>query len=232
MCDPVSALSFGSSALGAVGGAMQGAAANRARKRDYEYKLRIRENRWMRDRTLYQTKQVQYKSNLDEANIAAQRAYTQSQINLNNIRSQAMLDHAEDFTNMLKAEGLLEAQAAERGVRGASVQRAIIGNVARLGMANSARTRALTQSLYRFKEGNESISRQVRSKQNELFSQVAIAPVPDIPPPPPVMQNVGAGLFLGLASAGLGAGSEHLSNKPINFFDEKFKMPTDMWFQR
>lgn len=213
MCDPVAAASFGSSALSAIGGASQARAANAARKRDYEYKLKVRENRWMRDRSLYQTKQVQYQSNLDEANIAAQRAYTQSQINLNNIRSQAMLDHSEDFRSMLKAEGLLEAEAAERGVRGKTINRALSGNIAKLGLANAARTRALTQTLYRFNEANETVKRQLRSRQNTLFGQVAISPIPDIPPPTPVMQNVGAQLFLGLASAGFDAAGAYYGNK-------------------
>ena len=213
MCDPVGALSFGSSAISAIGGAQAASAQNAARKRDYEYKLKIRENRWMRDKLLYSTKKVQYQSNLDEANIAAQRAYTQSQINFNNIRSQAMLDHMEDFRSMLKAEGMIEASAAERGIRGATVNRLIASNVAKLGLANAARTRALTQTLYRVNQSNENVKRQLRTRQNQLFGQVAISPVPDLPPPPPVMQNVGAQLFLGLASAGLSAGSDYLSAK-------------------
>ena len=212
MCDPVVA-SFASGAVNAVGSASAASAQNAARKRDYEYKLKIRENRWMRDRSLYQTKKVQYQTNLDEANIAAQRAYTQSQMSVNNIRSQAMLDHAEDFKSMLKAEGMIEASAAERGVRGTSVNRLIAGNIAKLGLANAARTRALTQTLYRQKEANESVRRQLRSRQNQLFSQVAISPIPDIPPPPPVMQNVGATLFLGLAGAGFDAFGTSLGTK-------------------
>ena len=118
MCSPVAA-SFGSSAVSAIGGAMQASAANKAAKRDYEYKLKVRENRWMRRRSGYQTKIVQYKTNLSEANIAAQRAYSKSQTSLNNIRAKAMLDHQEDFKSMLKAEGAIEASAAERGIRGA-----------------------------------------------------------------------------------------------------------------
>ena len=212
MCDPVSA-SFASGAVSAVGGAMEASATNKARRRDYEYKLKVRENRWMRDRSTYQTKQVQYQTNLSEANIAAQRAYTRSQINYNNIRSQAILDHQEDFKSMLQAEGMIESSAAERGIRGASVQRMVTANLGKLGMANAARARALTQTRYRLEEANETISRRVRSKQNQLYSQVAISPIPDIPPPPPVMKNVGATLFLGLAGAGFDAYSTHLGNK-------------------
>ena len=100
MCSPAAA-SFGSGAVSAIGGAMQASAANKAARRDYEYKLKVRENRWMRTRSTYQTKQVQYQTNLSEANIAAQRAYTQSQTSLNNIRSKALLDHQEDFVSML-----------------------------------------------------------------------------------------------------------------------------------
>ena len=211
MCDPVVA-SFGSGAVSAIGGAMQASQANKARKRDYEYKLKIREQRWMRDRSLYQSKQVQYQTNLSESNIAAQRAYTRSQINFNNIRSQALLDHSEDFRSMLKAEGMIEAQAAERGVRGQSISRLISGNIAELGLANAARTRALTQTRFRYDEANENVRRQARSEQNELYGKVAISPIPDIAPPPPVMQNVGASLFLGLASAGFDAVGTHFGN--------------------
>ena len=213
MCSPAAA-SFGSGAISAIGGAMQASQANKAAKRDYEYKLKVRENRWMRERSTYQTKQVQYKTNLSEANMAAQRAYSKSQSSLNNIRSKALLDHQEDFKSMLKAEGAIEASAAERGIRGATVRRMVNANLAELGQANAARTRALTMSKEAYFEHNAGIARKLRSKQNQLFGNVAIMPVPDLPPPPPVMQNVGAQLFLGLAGAGFDAAGAHYANKP------------------
>ena len=212
MCSPAAA-SFGSGAINAIGGAMSASAENKARKRDYEYKLKVRENRWMRERSTYQTSIVNYKTNLSETNLAAQRAYTQSQINYNNVRVRAMLDHSEDFKSMLKAEGLIQAQAAERGVRGASVQRMISSNLGEMGLANQARARALTQTQYRFNEANQNVARQARSKQNQMFGKVAISPVQDIPPPPPVLKNVGATLFLGLAGAGFDAAGAHYSSK-------------------
>ena len=91
MCDPVVA-SFGYGAIRAIGGAQAAKQENEARRRDYNYKLKVRENRWMRERSTYQTKIVQFQKNLNESNMAAQRAYTQSQINLNNVRERAMLD--------------------------------------------------------------------------------------------------------------------------------------------
>ena len=120
MCNPAVG-SFASGAMSAIGSAAQASAANKAARRQYEYKLKIRERKWMRERSLFQTKVVQFDKNISEANLAAQRAYSQSATNLNNIRSKALLDHQEDFKSMLEAEGILEAGAAERGVRGASV---------------------------------------------------------------------------------------------------------------
>tara|TARA_S200000501_G_C20536899_1_gene618286 strand:+ start:35 stop:685 length:651 start_codon:yes stop_codon:yes gene_type:complete len=215
VCSPVVA-SFGSGVINAIGGAQQARRQNEARKRDYEYKLKVRKNRWMRDRSGYQTKIVQYKTNLSEANIAAQRAYTKSQISLNNIRSQAMLDHQEDFKEMLKAEGAIEASAAERGVRGASIQRIKTMNLAQLGQANAQRSRALTLSRYAYFDHNAGIARQLKSRQNQLFGKVAISPTPDLAPPKPVMQNVGASLFLGLAGAGFDAAGAYYSNLPTD----------------
>ncbi len=213
MCSPAAA-SFGSGAVSAIGGAMQASAANKAKRRDYEYRLKVRENRWMRTRSGYQTKIVQYKTNLSEANMAAQRAYSKSQTSLNNIRAKAMLDHQEDFKSMLKTEGMIEASAAERGIRGTTVRRQISANLAELGMANAQRSRALTLSKYAYFDHNASIARKVRSKQNQLFGKVAISPTPDLAPPKPVMQNVGAQLFLGLAGAGFDAAGTHFANKP------------------
>ena len=77
-------------------------------------------------------------------------------------------------------------------------------------MANAQRSRALTLSKYAYFDHNAGVARKLRSKQNQLFGQVAISPTPDLAPPKPVMQNVGAQLFLGLAGAGFDA-AEHIT---------------------
>ncbi len=216
MCNPVAA-SFASGAVSAVGGAMQASQANAAKRRDYERKLQIRENKWMRDTSLFKTKKVQFEKNISEANIAAQRAYTQSQINFNNVRVKAMMDHQTDFKNMLEAEGMIEASAAERGIRGKTVERLLTLNLAKMGLANAARSRALTQSQYALKEGNERIRRKLISDQNREWSKVSVQLIPDLEPVQPVMQNVGANLFLGLAGAGIDAGQTYMEQRPKTF---------------
>ena len=51
---------FAQGALGAIGSAKAAKAENERRKRDYEYKLAIRKNRWMRALSIYGTKKVQF----------------------------------------------------------------------------------------------------------------------------------------------------------------------------
>lgn len=200
MCAPAAA-SFASSALGAIGSAAEASAQNKAAQRQYDHKLKIRERKWMMDTSLAKTKNVQFEKNVSEANLAAQRAYTESQISLNNVREQAMLDHQKDFQSLLESEGMIEAQAAERGVRGGSVRRMLTMNLGKMGMANSARSRALTQSMYAFNQGNERIRQQLIGDKNQEFSKVAIELVPDKEPVQPVKKNVGLTLFTGLAGA-------------------------------
>tara|TARA_S200000501_G_scaffold372276_1_gene416979 strand:- start:6818 stop:7459 length:642 start_codon:yes stop_codon:yes gene_type:complete len=211
MCSPAVA----SGAMGAIGSAAEASASNKAAQRDYNRKLKVREQKWMRDTSLYKTKVVQFDKGVSEANLAAQKAYTESQISLNNVREQAMLDHQNDFKSLLEAEGLIEAKAAERGVRGSSITKMLNMNLAKMGMANSARSRALTQSNYAFNLGNEKIRRQLISDKNDMYSKVAIQLVPDQAPVRPVKKNVGLTLFTGLAGAafdGMGAAGDNDSS--------------------
>jgi len=159
----------------------------------------------MQTRTTYATKKVQFEQEVDQSNIAAQRAYSRTQRQLNNARSLAILENQEDFKKMLQNEGMVEASAAERGVRGKSVARQLVMNNANFGMSQAMRSRGLTMAGYQAKESNENVNIQLKSLLNRSYGQVAIQPVADLAPPPPVMQNVGMTLMLGMGQA-LGEG--------------------------
>lgn len=184
---------------------MSASASNRAARRNYEHQLKVRERKWMQTRTTYATKKVQHEEEVDQANIAAQRAYSRTQQQLNNARSLAILQNQEDFKKMLANEGQVEAAAAERGIRGKSVARMLIMNKANFGMSQAMRTRGLTQARWQAKAVSSDVHRQLKSALNRSFSKVAVQPVADMAPPPPVMENVGLTLMLGMGQA-LGAG--------------------------
>jgi hypothetical protein len=165
----------------------------------------------MQTRTTYASKKVQFEEEVDQANIAAQRAYSRVQRQLYNARSLAILQNQEDFKKMLANEGMIEASAAERGVRGASVARQLVQNSANFGMSQAMRSRGLTQAGYDAREVYGDINRDLKGKLNRSFGRVVIQPVADLPPPKPVMQNVGMTLMLGMGQA-LGAGLEGMGN--------------------
>ena len=208
MCSPAAI----GPAISAIGGAAQASRANKEKRRLHEHRLKVRERKWMQQRTTYKTKKVQFEEEVDQANIAAQRAYSRTQIQLNNARSLAILENQEDFKKMLANEGMIEASAAERGVRGASVARALVMNSQNFGMSQALRSRGLAQAGYMAKESNENVNRQLKSLLNRSYGKVAIQPVVDMKPPEPVYQNVGLTLMLGMGQA-LGAGLEGMGSK-------------------
>ena len=201
MCDPAAI----GPAVGAIGSAASASQANKEKKRIYEHKLKVRERKWMQTRTTYASKKVQFAQEVDFANIAAQRAYSKVQRKLYNARSLAILQNQEDFRKMLANEGMIEASAAERGVRGASVARQLVQNNANFGIAQALRSRGLREAGYDAREVYGDINRDLKGKLRQSFGRVAIQPIADLPPPRPVMQNVGLTLMLGMGEA-LGAG--------------------------
>ena len=203
MCSPAAI----GPAMSAVGSAASASASNKAAIRNYEHQLKVRERKWMQTRTTYGTKKVQFEQEVDQANIAAQRAYSRTQRQLNNARALAILQNQEDFKTMLSNEGMIEAKAAERGVRGRSIARALVMNSQKFGLTQAMRSRGLTQAGYQAKEVMGDVNRQLKSTLNQSFGKVAIQPIADIAPPPPVLQNVGLTLMLGMGQA-IGAGIE------------------------
>ena len=180
----------------------------------YAHQLKVRERKWMQTRSTYQSKQVQFAQEVDLANIAAQRAYTRTNIQLNRARSMAILQNQEDFKKMLSNEGIIEASAAERGVRGASVRRQLVMNQGEFGISQAMRSRALATARFDAKEAMADTNRQLKGTLNRSFSKVAVAPVQDFVPPAPQMQNVGLTLMMGMGQA-LGAGLEGMSGNTM-----------------
>ena len=206
MCSPAAI----GPAVGAIGSAASASQANKQARRNYEHQLKVRERKWMQTRATYASKKVQFEEEVDQANIAAQRAYSRTQQQLNNAKSLAILENQEDFKKMLANEGAIEVSAAERGVRGRSVARQLVMNKGNFGISQALRSRGLAQAGYAAKQSNEDVNRQLKGQLNRSFGKVAIQPVQDLAPPPPVMQNVGLTFMLGMGQA-LGAGLEGAS---------------------
>ena len=197
MCSPAAI----GPAVGAIGNAVGVSQENEAKRRAYNHKLKVRERKWMQTRTTYKTKKVQFEQEVDLSNIAAQRAYSEINKKLYDARSLAILQNQGDFIKMIKNQGDIMAGAAERGISGNSLKKLLVTNQAAFGMTQAARTRGLTSAYQRAKTGKEDIRTQLKSDLNRSFSKVAIQPVQDIAPPPPVMGSPGLALMMGMANA-------------------------------
>ena len=197
MCSPAAI----GPAVGAIGSAAQASQANKAARREYAYKLKVRERKWMQTRTTYKTKKIQFEQEVDLSNIAAQRAYSEINKKLYDARSIAILQNQGDFIKMIKNQGDILANAAERGISGKSLSKLLVTNQAAFGMTQAMRTRGLTSAFLRAKSGKEDIRTQLKSDINQSFSKVAIQPVQDIAPPRPVMGSPGLALMMGMANA-------------------------------
>ena len=106
---------------------------------------------------------------------------------------------------------MIEAQAAERGIRGKSLARQLVQNSGNFGISQAMRSRGLATARYQGKEAMADVNRQLKTQLNRSFSKVAIQPIQDFAPPPPQMESPGLVLMMGMANA-LGEGLGGMSN--------------------
>ena len=195
--------------LGAFGDAQAASGRNKAKRRAYQHKMKIREAKAMRQDVLYKNKKVSFTENVRRSKLAAARAYSRSQINLNNAVSNVMIQNQEKMQSLFEANADIASKAASRGVTGKSLARMMTVNKAKLGLSQAQASRSLVLASYRLKEDNYTTSLKLKDTLNKEFSKVVLNPVRDIPEPPPPLENPGSIFMLGAAGAvasGIGAG--------------------------
>ena len=210
MCSAIALVSGISGGLNAIGQAQAISAQNKANRQNWEYQMETRERNWYQTLSIWGAKKNKYYQDITENDLAAQRGYSQAQVGLNKAYSQAIQDNEKSLINYFQKSGQLSAA----GKTGKSIDRINLLDIANLERQAGRRQYALTQSFEAYKANIENIKRQQKSARNQIFSNVAFAPVPDIAPPPPVQQSASAALFMGLAGAGLDAFGAYQSNKP------------------
>ena len=211
MCAPAAlgVASFASGALGAVGqhqsASAAAAAQNEASIRDYKYQLKVRRRNWDRERERYAHQVTQYKTQTMENEAAAQRAYASEQQRLNNIYKKASFAQQDQLVKLAQGTGRMAAA----GRTGRSAQRLDTDIVSQFGRNQAIMAESLLGANQAYKTRTGAIQRQLKSAQNEAFSEVAYAPEPGVAPPQPVMRQGPSGL--GLAAGLLGAGVDGFS---------------------
>ena len=196
MCEPISIATAAASGMSAIGShqsaSAQANAANAAATSNYKYKLKVRERNWDRERYRYGTQVQQFKNEVSENSLAAQRAYAATQVKLNDKFKDAA------FSNQTLAAKMLEVSGADaaRGRTGKSVQRAQSAAFAQFGRNQATLTESLLSATYGANNTNANLRREQLSANNKAYSKVMIAPQPDVAPPPPPMTPGPSGLAL------------------------------------
>ena len=188
----------------------QARAQNEAARRQYAYQNERRERQWMQDLSVYQTKQVQYDINTNNAEMAAQAAYGESERKRQEARAQAELKYQEMYAELLNESESAKLMASGR--TGRSVARIKTTDLAKYGRKVYEIGLQIRTNDVALAQENAKAAASAKGYKDQQFAQVAFQPVADVAPPAPVMQSVGAaalmdGLKIGTAIATAGGSS-------------------------
>lgn len=192
--------SFAKGVFGALGSAAQAKARNRARIQNYKFQLEARKRDWYQQLSVWGAKRNKYHQDLDENDMAAQRGYTQAQQGLNDVFAKAAQNNEEALITFLQKSGTKGYGAT--GQTGRSAYRREILDIAKLERHAGRNMAMLTRSEHAFKHNVENIRNQQKSQRSKLYQNVAFAPVPDMAPPPPQMENQSP--MMGILGAAIG----------------------------
>ena len=210
MCSPL-AMGIGTFAQGAFGalqGASQARARNRAAIQSYEHALNVRKHEWYQQLSVWGAKRNKYFTDITENDLAAQRGYSQAQVGLNRVWEGAAQANEGALIKYLQNHGTMLA----KGRTGRSVARMQTLELGQLQRFAGRQAFAMTRAKHSYKENVEDIRRQQISRRSRLHANVAFQPMPDLAPPPPQLENESAmpGLLMaagqGLLSYGMAGG--------------------------
>ena len=172
----------------------QARAANKAAKRNYEYQLKKREADWMQTLSITNTERLMHKQFIDASNIGLSQIYGDIQEKFGDQIGQALQEDEVNWKQFLEQSKGAELTAAGRTGRSA----ARIGTI-ELGeylAKGSRKAYELTQGKRELDKAGQKAAGMARAEQMQSFAKNAIIRNPDLAPPKPVYQNVGAAAFM------------------------------------
>ena len=200
MCSPSAALGGASKILSGIGQSQQIKAQNRAKRRAWERQMEIRHRKWLQDRTVYQAKNVKRSIDINENDLAANRAYEAARQKLNATRSKALSGNQSGFIKMFKEK---LGKVAASGVTGRSAARYETMVAAAYGREVGKRAFALTRGQEAYRASIGKVRNRALAGRNKLTAP--LVPVPTLAPQYPPMQNSSMPIFQGILGAAAGA---------------------------
>ncbi len=155
--------------------------------------MEVRERKHMQRLSVYNTGLVQYDKSLQNIHQGLGAAYDRAQVRLNRVREKAFRQNNEALIKMMSNSKFGDLSASGR--TGRSISRMGVLEKGALGRFYAQRTSDITDAREDFMLGVKRMHQKAKLAQEQEFTKVAFAPVPDVAPPPPVMQNVGMAMF-------------------------------------
>ena len=177
-------------------------AANERMRKEYEFKLQRREADWMQTLSITHAEQNQYKELVDTAHVGAGNAWADAESAYNKSLSTLMQSNEEGWTKFLTENA--GGQALASGQTGKSVTRLKDTALAEFFRESSRAAAGITDAREEALSTAGANVAQARSAQMQSFYNNSMMKVPDLAPPKPVYQDVGAAMFndaLGIATS-------------------------------
>ena len=172
----------------------QARAANERARRDYEYNLEKRERQWMQTLSITNTERVMHEQTIDSTNLGLSQVYGDLQEKFGDQIGQALQEDEVNWKQFLQqSKG---AELAASGRTGRSIDRISTLDLAEYLKKGSRKAYELTESREELTEAGQKAAGMARAEQMNSFAKNAIIRNPDLAPPQPVYQNVGAAAFM------------------------------------
>ena len=178
----------------------QAKAANERARRDYEYKLEKRERDWMQTLGMTKVEHLQYQQTIDSSNLGLANVYSDIQEKQYEAVNTAMAESQQDWKSFL-ADNTGD-QLKAKGRIGRSADRISAVDLGQYLKKGSDRAYALTKSSRELSKAGQKAAGMAKAEQMRAFTKVAFVKNPDMAPPQPVYQNVGAAAFMDALSIG------------------------------
>ncbi len=175
-------------------------ARNESARRRYKYENERRERNWMQTISIYNAQKVKYEEDVQNASLAQAQAKVEQQQAMDLARGEAQLKYAELFRKLQEDSTYGKLVAA--GQTGQSTRRRGVLDYAKYGREVSDIARKLTLNDRELAKKSSKEIAAYKQFKDQAFAKVAFQPIPDVEPPQPVMESVGAAAFMDALSIG------------------------------
>jgi len=190
----------------------QARAANEAARRQYKYQLEKREQEWMQQISLTGVERIQYEQGIDASNLGLAQVYSDIQEKHGTMVDKAMVQSQADWKTFLQESKFADMKASGR--TGRSTDRIGAIELAEYFKKGSDLASQLTDAGVQLSKAGAQAAGQTRQQQLSMFAQNAFIKHPDLAPPKPVMQDVGAASFMDALSIGSSLAGMYMPFKP------------------